>query len=40
MSQDLKTTRVLPSAKPPASVADDGRVRIGAGLGTPATRRS
>ncbi len=37
MNHDLKTdritTRILPPAKPPASVADDGRVRIGAGIG-------
>ncbi len=31
--------RALPPSRPPASVADDGRVRIGAGLGLPATRR-
>ena len=31
--------RTLPPSRTPASVADDGRVRIGAGLGLPATRR-
>lgn len=35
-----KTARILPSAKPPVSVVDTGRVRIGAGIGSPATRRS
>ena len=40
MSNVQKTTRGLPHTKPPASVVDSGRVRIGAGLGSPATRRA
>jgi hypothetical protein len=48
MHHELTDTRVsrptpacaLPPARPPASVADDGRVRIGAGLGLPVTART
>lgn len=33
-------SRALPPAKAPASVVDDGRVKIGAGIGKPSTKRS
>lgn len=39
MNHPSTTTRNLPPTKPPVRVADSGRVRIGAGLGIPATRR-
>lgn len=33
MNKNPTNTRSLPPTKPPACVADDGRVRIGAGIG-------